>query len=213
MRRKSRDMKAQEKKTRKVTAAVIERDGKVLCARRKPGLVAGGLWEFPGGKLEDGEAPELGLRRELEEELGVEARIGDFLCSVPFSGSIAASSSSSSGPSSSATISASPTTTRSAGSGRRRWTKRSSRSRTGLSSACSPAGSPGDEPEEQAHELRRPQARPGQGRPEQASLDLLRRHPRPARLRGRGHPRRPQLRRRSPRARPISTGRAPSPAA
>jgi 8-oxo-dGTP diphosphatase len=83
-------MKAQEKKTRKVTAAVIERDGKILCARRKPGLVAGGLWEFPGGKLEDGEAPELGLRRELEEELGVEARIGDFLCSVPFSGSIAA---------------------------------------------------------------------------------------------------------------------------
>jgi len=82
-------MKAQEKKTRKVTAAVIERDGKVLCARRKPGLVAGGLWEFPGGKLEDGEAPEPGLRRELEEELGVEARIGDFLCSVPFSGSAA----------------------------------------------------------------------------------------------------------------------------
>jgi 8-oxo-dGTP diphosphatase len=83
-------MKAQEKKTRKVTAAVIERDGKVLCARRKTGLVAGGLWEFPGGKLEDGEAPERGLQRELEEELGVEARVGEFLCSVPFSGSIAA---------------------------------------------------------------------------------------------------------------------------
>ena len=90
MGRKNRDMKAQEKRTRKVTAAVIERDGKVLCARRKPGLVAGGLWEFPGGKLEDGEAPELGLRRELEEEFGVAARIGEFLCSVPFSGSIAA---------------------------------------------------------------------------------------------------------------------------
>jgi 8-oxo-dGTP diphosphatase len=86
--RKSRDMKDKESKTRKVTAAVIERDGKVLCARRKAGLVAAGLWEFPGGKLEDGEAPETGLKRELEEELGVEARIGAFLCAVPFRGSI-----------------------------------------------------------------------------------------------------------------------------
>lgn len=88
MGRQSRDMKALDNTTRKVTAAVIEREGKVLCARRKAGLVAGGLWEFPGGKLEDGEAPEKGLRRELEEELGVEARIGEFLCAVPFSGSI-----------------------------------------------------------------------------------------------------------------------------
>ncbi|HPW18152.1 MAG TPA: (deoxy)nucleoside triphosphate pyrophosphohydrolase [Candidatus Aminicenantes bacterium] len=79
-------MEAEESKTRKVTAAVIERDGKVLCARRKAGLVAEGLWEFPGGKLEDGEAPEKGLRRELEEELGVRARVGEFLCSVPFAG-------------------------------------------------------------------------------------------------------------------------------
>jgi 8-oxo-dGTP diphosphatase len=82
-------MKAPEKKMRKVTAAVIERDGKVLCARRKAGLVAGGLWEFPGGKLEEGEDPEKGLQRELEEELGVEARVGEFLCSVPFTGSLA----------------------------------------------------------------------------------------------------------------------------
>ncbi|OGD13651.1 MAG: hypothetical protein A2V76_09615 [Candidatus Aminicenantes bacterium RBG_16_63_14] len=81
-------MKAQEKKPRTVTAAVIERDGKILCARRKSGLAAGGLWEFPGGKLEEGEAAERGLRRELEEELGVEARVGEFLCSVPFSGSL-----------------------------------------------------------------------------------------------------------------------------
>jgi 8-oxo-dGTP diphosphatase len=89
MMRKRRDMKATEKKSRIVTAAVIERDGKVLCARRKAGLVAGGLWEFPGGKLEEGEAPERGLRRELEEELGVAARVGEFLCSVPFTGSLA----------------------------------------------------------------------------------------------------------------------------
>jgi len=73
--------------TKKVTAAVIERDGKVLVARRKAGLVAGGLWEFPGGKLEEGEDPRRGLERELEEELGVRARAGELLCSVPFEGS------------------------------------------------------------------------------------------------------------------------------
>ena len=71
---------------RKVAAAVIERDGKVLVARRKPGLVAGGLWEFPGGKLEEGESAEEGLERELAEELGVAARVGELLCSVPFEG-------------------------------------------------------------------------------------------------------------------------------
>jgi len=70
----------------KVTAAVIEKDGKVLVARRRKGLVAEGLWEFPGGKLEAGEEPERGLERELEEELGVRARAGEFLCSVPFFG-------------------------------------------------------------------------------------------------------------------------------
>jgi len=69
---------------RKVTAAVIERGGKVLVARRRKELIAGGLWEFPGGKLEEGEDPRRGLERELEEELGVGARAGDLLCSVPF---------------------------------------------------------------------------------------------------------------------------------
>ncbi|MBE3112308.1 MAG: NUDIX domain-containing protein [Acidobacteria bacterium] len=73
-----------------VVAAVIEKDGKVLVALRKPGLMAGGMWEFPGGKLEDGETAERCLERELEEELGVRARAGDFLCSVPFSGALMA---------------------------------------------------------------------------------------------------------------------------
>jgi len=72
--------------TTKVTAAVIERDGKILVARRRPGLTAGGLWEFPGGKLEEGEAAERCLERELEEELGVRTRVGGLICSVPFSG-------------------------------------------------------------------------------------------------------------------------------
>ncbi len=71
---------------RKVTAAVVERDGKVLVARRRKGLIAGGLWEFPGGKLEEGEDPRRGLEREIEEELGVPARAGELLCAVPFEG-------------------------------------------------------------------------------------------------------------------------------
>jgi 8-oxo-dGTP diphosphatase len=84
-------MKVFKENVRKVAAAVIERDGKILIARRKPGLTAGGLWEFPGGKLEEGEAAERCLERELEEELGVRARVCDFLCSVPFSGPLMAS--------------------------------------------------------------------------------------------------------------------------
>lgn len=79
-------MKAQESGEKVVTAAVVERDGKVLVARRKAGLVAAGLWEFPGGKLEEGEDPRRGLERELGEELGVGARAGELLCTVPFSG-------------------------------------------------------------------------------------------------------------------------------
>jgi 8-oxo-dGTP diphosphatase len=86
MGRTSPNMQDRGNRPRVVTAAVIERDGRVLCARRKPGLVAEGLWEFPGGKLEDGEDPRRGLERELREEMGVEARIGEFLCAVPFSG-------------------------------------------------------------------------------------------------------------------------------
>jgi 8-oxo-dGTP diphosphatase len=68
----------------KVTAAVIEKEGRVLIGRRKTGDRFGGLWEFPGGKLEPGEAPRDGLRRELREELGIEASIGPFLGSFPF---------------------------------------------------------------------------------------------------------------------------------
>ena len=81
-------MKTQEEKTKVVTAAVIERDGKVLVARRKAGRVPEGLWEFPGGKLEEGEEPRQGLERELEEELGVGAVAGELLCSVPFEGPV-----------------------------------------------------------------------------------------------------------------------------
>lgn len=51
--------------------ALIDVEGRVLVQRRPPGKEHGGLWEFPGGKLETGETPEAALARELGEELGV----------------------------------------------------------------------------------------------------------------------------------------------
>lgn len=60
-----------------VTAAVIWRDGRVLLARRPENGLLGGLWEFPGGKLESGETLETCLEREIREELGVRIRVGE----------------------------------------------------------------------------------------------------------------------------------------
>ncbi|WP_322868156.1 8-oxo-dGTP diphosphatase MutT [Aquicoccus sp. G2-2] len=51
--------------------ALIDRDGRVLLAQRPEGKSMAGLWEFPGGKVEPGETPEMALIRELEEELGI----------------------------------------------------------------------------------------------------------------------------------------------
>lgn len=59
-----------------VTAAVIRREDRVLIARRPSSGLLGGMWEFPGGKLEDGEELGDGLRREIREELGVDVRVG-----------------------------------------------------------------------------------------------------------------------------------------
>jgi 8-oxo-dGTP diphosphatase len=63
----------------KVAAAVIERDAKILIGQRKRGDSHGLKWEFPGGKVEPGESPASGLARELREELGIEATIGQEL--------------------------------------------------------------------------------------------------------------------------------------
>ena len=52
-------------------AALIDESGKILVARRPPGRSMAGLWEFPGGKIDEGETPEAALVRELEEELGI----------------------------------------------------------------------------------------------------------------------------------------------
>lgn len=62
-----------------VAAGLIIREGRYLIARRKRGSHLGGLWEFPGGKCEEGESLTDCLRRELLEELGV-----DVAAPVPF---------------------------------------------------------------------------------------------------------------------------------
>ena len=57
--------------------ALIDGQGRVLISQRPEGKPLAGLWEFPGGKLEDGETPEHGLVRELQEELGIAIGIPD----------------------------------------------------------------------------------------------------------------------------------------
>lgn len=65
-----------------VAAGLIFRDGKLLITQRHPEAHLGGLWEFPGGKLESGEDFQDCLRRELAEELGVKVQVGSLLCAV-----------------------------------------------------------------------------------------------------------------------------------
>ena len=62
---------------KRVVAAVIEKDGKLLVCQRTRHQTMPLKWEFPGGKIEEGEQPRDALRRELEEELGIDAKIGD----------------------------------------------------------------------------------------------------------------------------------------
>lgn len=57
-----------------VAAAILDADGRVLIAQRPEGKSMAGLWEFPGGKVGDGEAPEFALMRELKEELDIDTR-------------------------------------------------------------------------------------------------------------------------------------------
>ena len=61
--------------------ALVDSDGRVLMCQRPQGKALAGLWEFPGGKLEPGETPEVCLIRELREELGIEVAAA---CLAPF---------------------------------------------------------------------------------------------------------------------------------
>ena len=66
----------------RVTAAIIEKEGKILIAKRKAGDdLFSGLWEFPGGKIEEGETPEECIARELKEELDIEVEVGELITS------------------------------------------------------------------------------------------------------------------------------------
>jgi len=67
-----------------VVAAILERAGKILICQRRPGDPHPLKWEFPGGKLEPGETPADALRRELEEELGIQASIGAEITRYPY---------------------------------------------------------------------------------------------------------------------------------
>ena len=65
-----------------VTAvALVDIDGRILLARRPPSKFMAGLWEFPGGKVKDGETPEKALARELREELNIDVAEA---CLAPF---------------------------------------------------------------------------------------------------------------------------------
>ncbi len=61
---------------------VVVRNGRVLVTRRPPGGLLGGLWEFPGGKIEPGEAPAAACGREIEEEVGLRVEVGEPLAEV-----------------------------------------------------------------------------------------------------------------------------------
>ena len=62
---------------KRVVAALIFKDDKVLVCQRTRHQTMPLKWEFPGGKIEEGEQPRAALRRELEEELGIDAQIGE----------------------------------------------------------------------------------------------------------------------------------------
>ena len=64
-----------------VCVALVDADGRVLLAQRPPGKPMAGLWEFPGGKVHEGETPEDALTRELKEELGIDTAAS---CLAPF---------------------------------------------------------------------------------------------------------------------------------
>ncbi len=65
-----------------VAAAVFIENGKVFCAQRKDSGEAAKMWEFPGGKIEQGETPEEALVREIQEELLIKIRVEDFVTTV-----------------------------------------------------------------------------------------------------------------------------------
>ena len=66
-----------------VVAAIIQRDGAYFATQRGYGEFEG-MWEFPGGKIEPGESRDVALKREIQEELGVDIVIEKFLCTTNY---------------------------------------------------------------------------------------------------------------------------------
>lgn len=67
---------------KRVVAALIVKDGKILVCQRTKHQTMPLKWEFPGGKIEEGEQPREALRRELDEELGIDAIIGEEIACI-----------------------------------------------------------------------------------------------------------------------------------
>lgn len=67
-----------------IAAAIIQKDGKILIAQRAKQDALYGKWEFPGGKVEEGETLEQCLKRELFEELSIHATVGEYFCTSTF---------------------------------------------------------------------------------------------------------------------------------
>ena len=70
-------------KTIRVAAAVIRKGDKIFATQRGYGDLKGG-WEFPGGKIEDGETPQEALKREIEEELDTEILVGELIDTIEY---------------------------------------------------------------------------------------------------------------------------------
>ncbi len=70
-------------KTIRVVAAVIKKENKIFCTQRGYGDFKG-YWEFPGGKIEDGETPQEALVREIKEELDVDISVGKMIKTIEY---------------------------------------------------------------------------------------------------------------------------------
>ena len=77
------EMNASERKTIRVAAAVIKKDGRIFATARGYGAYKG-WWEFPGGKIEHGETPSEALVREIKEELAAEISVGGLIKTVEY---------------------------------------------------------------------------------------------------------------------------------
>ena len=68
----------------KVVAAILQKEDKILIARKKQGKPLAGYFEFPGGKIEEGETPQEALVREIKEELETEIAVGELIDTIEY---------------------------------------------------------------------------------------------------------------------------------